>query len=190
MKRQNRHWEALLRRQDRGSLSCLLVHEWCCRRDLNSRPPPYQGGALPLSYGSAGSPGDGRPRGAHTCQTGPVDARRFSPLRQLVMMRLSKRGRMSWPSNGKGAENRAPSSPGQDPSRANRITAEGRRTIAGPRRCGATCIVERPRRGHAKPARTASRRPKADPDLPRFCRIVGRPWRSRLRGRRGSATTP
>ncbi len=27
---------------------------WCCRRGLNSRPPPYQGGALPLSYGSAG----------------------------------------------------------------------------------------------------------------------------------------
>ena len=27
---------------------------WCCRRDLNSRPLPYQGSALPLSYGSAG----------------------------------------------------------------------------------------------------------------------------------------
>ena len=26
---------------------------WCCRRDLNSRPLPYQGSALPLSYGSA-----------------------------------------------------------------------------------------------------------------------------------------
>ena len=25
---------------------------WCCRRDLNSRPLPYQGSALPLSYGS------------------------------------------------------------------------------------------------------------------------------------------
>jgi hypothetical protein len=25
---------------------------WCCRGGLNSRPPPYQGGALPLSYGS------------------------------------------------------------------------------------------------------------------------------------------
>src|SRR2546430_1140300 len=32
------------------------VHEsgWCCREGLNLRPPPYQGGALPLSYGSAG----------------------------------------------------------------------------------------------------------------------------------------
>ena len=25
---------------------------WCCRRDLNSGPLPYQGSALPLSYGS------------------------------------------------------------------------------------------------------------------------------------------
>ena len=25
---------------------------WCCRKGLNFRPPPYQGGALPLSYGS------------------------------------------------------------------------------------------------------------------------------------------
>ena len=32
--------------------------KWCCRRDLNSGPPPYQGGALPLSYGSL--PGSGR----------------------------------------------------------------------------------------------------------------------------------
>ena len=26
--------------------------KWCCRRELNSRPLPYQGSALPLSYGS------------------------------------------------------------------------------------------------------------------------------------------
>ncbi len=26
--------------------------KWCCRRGLNSRPQPYQGCALPLSYGS------------------------------------------------------------------------------------------------------------------------------------------
>jgi hypothetical protein len=26
---------------------------WCCQRGLNSRPLPYQGSALPLSYGSA-----------------------------------------------------------------------------------------------------------------------------------------
>jgi hypothetical protein len=27
---------------------------WCCRRGLNARPLPYQGSALPLSYGSVG----------------------------------------------------------------------------------------------------------------------------------------
>jgi hypothetical protein len=32
-------------------------YKWCCWRGLNSRPPPYQGGALPLSYNSLG----GRP---------------------------------------------------------------------------------------------------------------------------------
>src|SRR5262245_33245994 len=26
---------------------------WCCRTGLNCRPLPYQGSALPLSYGSA-----------------------------------------------------------------------------------------------------------------------------------------
>jgi hypothetical protein len=31
----------------------LLGILWCCRCGLNTRPPPYQGGALPLSYGSA-----------------------------------------------------------------------------------------------------------------------------------------
>ena len=29
---------------------------WCCRSGLNTRPPPYQGGALPLSYGSLRQP--------------------------------------------------------------------------------------------------------------------------------------
>lgn len=28
--------------------------DWCCWRELNSRPLPYQGSALPLSYSSAG----------------------------------------------------------------------------------------------------------------------------------------
>ena len=28
------------------------MKSWCCWRGLNSRPPPYQGGALPLSYSS------------------------------------------------------------------------------------------------------------------------------------------
>src|SRR5687767_2250130 len=33
---------------------------WCCKRGLNSRPLPYQGSALPLSYCSV----PGRPQGA------------------------------------------------------------------------------------------------------------------------------
>ena len=36
---------------------------WCCKRGLNSRPLPYQGSALPLSYCSAvGGGGDRRNR--------------------------------------------------------------------------------------------------------------------------------
>ena len=32
--------------------------EWCCERGLNSRPLPYQGSALPLSYRSLPSAAD------------------------------------------------------------------------------------------------------------------------------------
>ena len=32
--------------------SSAFSKKWCCRRGLNSRPQPYQGCALPLSYGS------------------------------------------------------------------------------------------------------------------------------------------
>src|SRR4029078_12460150 len=35
------------------SSSPVLALGWCCRRGLNSGPLPYQGSALPLSYGSA-----------------------------------------------------------------------------------------------------------------------------------------
>ncbi|MDB5365245.1 MAG: hypothetical protein JWM77_1172 [Rhodospirillales bacterium] len=48
---------------------------WCCRGGLNSRPPPYQGGALPLSYGSAR-------RG--------VDIQRHLPPDKFVGARLQK----------------------------------------------------------------------------------------------------
>ena len=33
----------------------LRKKKWCCERGLNSRPHPYQGCALPLSYHSAGA---------------------------------------------------------------------------------------------------------------------------------------
>jgi NCS1 family nucleobase:cation symporter-1 len=35
-------------------IRCLEHALWCCKRGLNSRPLPYQGSALPLSYCSAG----------------------------------------------------------------------------------------------------------------------------------------
>jgi hypothetical protein len=46
--------------------------KWCCRGGLNSRPPPYQGGALPLSYGSRslGRSRSGAPKRAETAIRG------------------------------------------------------------------------------------------------------------------------
>ena len=32
--------------------TCREREKWCCRSELNTRPLPYQGSALPLSYGS------------------------------------------------------------------------------------------------------------------------------------------
>ncbi len=51
-----------LRDKIRSSARWPEVHdvrknEWCCWRGLNSRPLPYQGSALPLSYSSAGRGG-------------------------------------------------------------------------------------------------------------------------------------
>ncbi len=43
-----------------GALSAVVDESWCCGRGLNPRPPPYQGGALPLSYRSA--PADREPQ--------------------------------------------------------------------------------------------------------------------------------
>ena len=45
--------------------------KWCCRGGLNSRPPPYQGGALPLSYGSVW-------RAASRAEVPPSQARRVN----------------------------------------------------------------------------------------------------------------
>ena len=66
----------------RRSLSSdFLQLFWCCRGGLNSRPLPYQGSALPLSYGSM--PGlwfknrfgrDGHSRAAGSCHKAPARA--------------------------------------------------------------------------------------------------------------------
>jgi hypothetical protein len=51
---------------------------WCCRTGLNCRPLPYQGSALPLSYGSmrnaTGSGPRPRPRAAGSCHKDPARA--------------------------------------------------------------------------------------------------------------------
>ena len=66
----------------------LCLTAWLCRlnwsgkRDSNSRPPPWQGGALPLSYF--------RINGA-SAQNRTVDTRIFSPL----LYQLSYRGKMA-----------------------------------------------------------------------------------------------
>ena len=50
--------------------------EWCCRTGLNCGPPPYQGGALPLSYGSERrGPVAGGANAAETAITAPIGAR-------------------------------------------------------------------------------------------------------------------
>jgi hypothetical protein len=50
---------------------CLDIRSffWCCRTGLNCRPLPYQGSALPLSYGSKGRRVP-RPRRAETATRG------------------------------------------------------------------------------------------------------------------------
>ena len=82
---------------------------WCCRRDSNSRPLPYQGSALPLSYGSADprnpyprpSPGSRQlPRCPRAAQPRPAGGRRRrggapgrqggSPARSLIQVRRGR----------------------------------------------------------------------------------------------------
>ena len=58
--------------------------KWSGKRDSNSRPPPWQGGALPLSYF--------RKYGA-SAQNRTVDTRIFSPL----LYQLSYRGKIGDP---------------------------------------------------------------------------------------------
>src|SRR5690606_12144289 len=54
--------------------------EWCCERGLNSRPLPYQGSALPLSYRSRPASGRGpgaRVRGGRRAEACLVGRERF-----------------------------------------------------------------------------------------------------------------
>src|SRR5690606_38483828 len=38
--------------RDEAKFALNIRRKWCCERGLNSRPLPYQGSALPLSYRS------------------------------------------------------------------------------------------------------------------------------------------
>ncbi len=84
-------WPAVPRRRRR---SCRGRMPWCCRTGLNCRPLPYQGSALPLSYGSKGTGGDGpegrdRTRAVLATRSPPAQARlvRFSGKDVSVMHR-------------------------------------------------------------------------------------------------------
>ena len=68
---------------------------WCCWRELNSRPLPYQGSALPLSYSSAvrgrlDSLFEARKRGLAKKRSAVF--RRLDPLSRLRYIRPMDRG--------------------------------------------------------------------------------------------------
>ena len=54
--------------------TCFSWEKWCCREELNLRPRPYQGRALPLSYGSDA----GRSKARGTCHRRTKAARATS----------------------------------------------------------------------------------------------------------------
>ena len=64
------------------ALSDISEMGWCCERGLNSRPLPYQGSALPLSYHSIGltGRGPGRPGQADPEGLVPTAPARGAPL--------------------------------------------------------------------------------------------------------------
>jgi hypothetical protein len=59
---------------------------WCCRGGLNSRPLPYQGSALPLSYGSK-TIGTGARRAG--CDGGPEPATMTGAVQGLVLRQMT-----------------------------------------------------------------------------------------------------
>src|SRR5689334_21737361 len=55
-----------------NSATCMVSEKWCCREELNLRPRPYQGRALPLSYGSDWQALErGRRKAGGTCHRPP-----------------------------------------------------------------------------------------------------------------------
>ncbi len=75
---------------------------WCCRGGLNSRPPPYQGGALPLSYGSRNPGPRSAPEAGGNCHKGCRGARIVRPriVRPLFRPGRNCLRRRPWPGDG------------------------------------------------------------------------------------------
>ncbi len=134
---------------------------WCCERGLNSRPLPYQGSALPLSYRSwpnAGPSATACPQVQGVCgivrflsQT-PCGGR-ISAVSGQHSKQTGSRGSAEWQVRGQ-SENR----------RANRIGPQGSPTSCAP-------ILPAARLRHGRARRTTNRhrlreriyRPRSDP---------------------------
>ena len=75
--------------------------DWCCRTGLNCRPLPYQGSALPLSYGSVPSglfDNENRPRTAPV-RRGDVCHRRFPGARSGEALEGPSGGKIGFGAN-------------------------------------------------------------------------------------------
>ena len=112
--------------------------EWCCRGGLNSRPQPYQGCALPLSYGSifAGA-GPERAPVSRTRRYGCSPAalsRRLAPSRTAGLGRANGTGCRSRAAAGRCASGQSAPPQGAAAGRRRGCSANACRTLAGGRR--------------------------------------------------------
>src|SRR5262252_7215476 len=71
-----------------GGIAVVIgdIEGWCCRTGLNCRPLPYQGSALPLSYGSARRLERGR---ARVCHRGRAGSTALPPAEMARLRRLA-----------------------------------------------------------------------------------------------------
>jgi hypothetical protein len=103
--------QARARREAAKSLDVVVdLEEWCRRGELNTRPHPYQGCALPLSYGGTGQA---------PCLTGPEHATGDARW-QGQTPPAGKNGAAVFPACG-----RAPRHPGHDRADASKPAAFG-----------------------------------------------------------------
>ena len=117
----------------RGFPRRQVLDFWCCRTGLNCRPLPYQGSALPLSYGSGGCGRLARERGGN-CHKGPTFARieaavggHFADFPDRAA--LARRGPLPLRENMTTPKQELPPRPARKPSRAERLAAELRANL-------------------------------------------------------------